>query len=367
MKHLFRALPLLLLSAFVSFAQAAAPAGPPPASVVVQPVERLKISPTVPVTGTVQARNDVQITLGVEGQLEFVAEPGTQVNKGDVIARIDTVQLELSLAEQEAQAERARAQLRFLDSQLARQRDLASTQALSANELEQTESQRDVAASDLRIAELRVRQLKDQLQRAIVRADFAGVITERMRRAGEDISRGTVVARLVDTRNLEVRVLAPLRYQGRIQTGDTLKLYGFERESHGVVRSITPSMDPRQQALELRIDMQGETQWAVGELVSVAIPLTAATEVLAIPRDALILRQDGNYVFRVSADGTAERIPVVIGDSAGENIAVEGALKAGDQVVVRGGESLTPGQALKILNGSQSATAARVAAKEAMG
>jgi len=351
----------------------------PPASVVVQSVEKLQMSPTVPVTGTVYSRDDVQITLGVEGQLDYVAEPGTRVKKGAVIARIDTTQLELSHAEQQAQAERARAQLKFLDAQLRRQQDLADTNVLAANELEQTQSLRDVAASDLRIAEVRLKQIDDQLRRAVVRADFAGVITERLRNVGEDITRGTIVARLLDTDRLEVRVLAPLRYQGRVHVGDELRLFGYEREASGVVRSMVPATDPRQQAFELRIDIEsgdingrdnkggtgnGETvidlPWSVGELVSVAIPLRSATRVLAIPRDALILRQEGSYVFRISKEGIAERIAVAVGDSAGDRIAIEGELAEGDQVVVRGGESLTPGQAVEVLNGRQSAIAARV-------
>ena len=332
----------------------------PPATVVVESVERMRISPTVPVTGTVYSRDDLQITLGVEGQLTFVAEPGTRVKQGDVIARIDTTQLELSRAEQQAQAERARAQLRFLDAQLRRQQDLADTNVLAANELEQTQSQRDVAASDLRIAELRVKQIDDQLSRAVIRADFAGVITERLRREGEDVTRGTVIARLLDTERLEVRVLAPLRYQGRVAIGDELKLFGFEREAKGVVRSIVPATDPRQQAFELLVEINGEAQWAVGELVSVAIPLRAASDVLAVPRDALILRQDGNFVFRVTSEGTAERVPVAIGDSNGNYIAVEGEIREGDSVVVRGGESLAPGQPVEILESAESAIAARV-------
>lgn len=347
----------------------------PPASVVVQSVEKMLMSPTVPVTGTVYSRDDVQITIGVEGQLEYVAEPGTRVKKGTVIARIDTTQLELSRAEQEAQAERARAQLKFLDAQLRRQQDLADTNVVAANDLEQTQSQRDVAASDLRIAEVRLKQIDDQLRRAVVQADFAGVITERMRNIGEDVTRGTIVARLLDTDRLEVRVLAPLRYQGRIQPGDTLRLFGYEREMTGTVRSMVPATDPRQQAIELRIDInsgdinkngEAETQpWSVGELVSAAIPLRSASKVLAVPRDALILRQEGSYVFRVSKEGTAERIAVAIGDSTGEHIAIEGELAEGDQVVVRGGESLSPGQAVEVLNGRQSAVAARVEALRA--
>lgn len=342
----------------------------PPASVVVETVRQMSVSPTVPVTGTVYSRDDVQITLGVDGQLEFVAEPGTRVKQGEVIARIDTTTLELDRAEQQAQAERARAQLRYLDAQLRRQQNLADTNVLAASELEQTQSQRDVSASDLRIAEVRLKQIEDQLRRAVVTADFDGVITTRLRREGEDVTRGTAVARLLDTERLEVRVLVPLRYQGRVAVGDQLRLFGFEREAIGRVRSMVPTPDPRQQAFEMLIEITGgkitggetagESPWSVGELVSVAIPLSSATDALVVPRDALILRQEGSYVFRVSNDNTAEKIPVTIGDSAGDRIAVTGDLREGDRVVVRGGESLVAGQAVNILQSTQSVVAARV-------
>lgn len=327
----------------------------PPATVVVEPVERMEVSPTVPITGTVYSRDDLQITMGVEGRLEYVAEPGTRVRAGEPIARIDTTQLQLSRDEQAAQAARAGAQLRFLDAQLRRQRNLADTNALAANELEQTESQRDVAASDLRIAEVRLAQIDDQLQRAVVRAGFDGVVTERLRREGEDVTRGAPVARLLDTSRLEVRVSAPLRYQGRVAVGDELHLYGFERESSGRVRAIVPATDPRNQSFELLIDIGGADLWTVGELVSVALPVRSGTLSLVVPRDALILRQDGSFVYRVSAEDTAERIAVTVGDSAGERIAVTGNLAEGDRVVVRGGETVAPGQPVRILEAAQRA------------
>lgn len=344
---------MLLLATPVAMAQ---PPQMPPAAVVVEPVERMEVAPTVPITGTVYSRDDLQITMGVDGRLDYVAEPGTRVRAGDAIARIDTTQLRLSRDEQAAQATRAGAQLRFLDAQLRRQRNLADTNVLAANELEQTESQRDVAASDLRIAEVRLAQIDEQLQRAVVRAAFDGVVTGRMRREGEDVSRGTPVARLLDTSRLEVRVLAPLRYQGRVSVGDELQLYGFEREATGRVRAIVPATDPRNQSFELLIDISGaDDLWTVGELVSVALPVRSGTLSLVVPRDALILRQDGSFVYRVTPEGTAERVAVTLGDSAGDRIAVRGNLNEGDRVVVRGGETVAPGQPVNILETAQSA------------
>ena len=65
--------------------------------------------------------------------------------------------------------------------------------------------------------------------------------------------------------------------------------------------------------------------------MSVAIPIRARQLALAVPRDALVLRQDGSYVFRISADNKAEQVKVEIGDSAGNLVAVSGDLAEGDR------------------------------------
>jgi multidrug efflux pump subunit AcrA (membrane-fusion protein) len=68
-----------------------------------------------------------------------------------------------------------------------------------------------------------------------------------------------------------------------------------------------------------------------------------------VPRDALVLRRDGSYVFRINGEDKAERIKIDIGESSGELVAVQGNLAEGDRVAVRGAENLREGAAVKIL------------------
>jgi hypothetical protein len=89
--------------------------------------------------------------------------------------------------------------------------------------------------------------------------------------------------------------------------------------------------------------------WTVGQLVSVAIPIRARQLALAVPRDALVLRQNGSFVFRISPDNKAEQVKVEIGDSAGNLVAVTGDLAEGDRVAIRGAENLSEGADVKIL------------------
>ena len=332
----------------------AQPAEPPPSPVRTDAVVFTEIVPAVPIAGTVHSRNDVQITAAIDGHLLYVVEPGTVVGEGDILVRMDTAPLELQLAELQAQATRARAQLAFLEKQLARENDLARNNQTAATQRDQTESNRDIARSDLSIAQSRISQLEDQIARATITARFGGVVTGRDRREGETVGRGAVLARLSDTANLEVRVLAPLHHAGRVNSGDELRMIGFESSFVGIVRSVIPPVDGRSQAMELRIDLPADAArvWTMGQLVSVSVPLRSAKNTLAVDRDALILRQDGTFVYRVTEDGKAERISVTPGESVGALVAVEGDLAEGDEVIVRGAESLSPGQPVSIIRES---------------
>jgi RND family efflux transporter MFP subunit len=331
----------------------------PTSAVQISTVSRTEVAPTVAVPGTVYSRNEVQITAGVAGQLEMVAEPGTVVEKGDYVARIDKQSLRLQRAEQEALLERARINVRQLESQLRRQQELARSSLVSEFELEQTQANRDLALSDATIIEVRIRQIDDLLQRADVRAPFSGVVIERNRRPGEEVARGEVLGQLTDIENLEVRAFVPLKHLPRTASGQAIDVFATDAAHTGTIRSLVPTGDIRSQTFEARIDLPADANrdWTVGQLVSVGIPIRARQLALAVPRDALVLRQNGSFVFRINADNKAEQVEVRVGDSSGEFIAVQGDLAEGDRVAIRGAENLSEGAEVRILV-SETSTAA---------
>jgi len=324
---------------------------PPTPVVQIAYVSETEVAPTVAVPGTIYSRNDVQVTAGVAGQLTMVAEPGTLVELGDAIASIDKETLLLQRAEQEVLLERAEINTRQLNSQLRRQLELQGSSLVSEFELEQTEANRDLAVADAKLIKVRLRQIDDQIRRADVRAPFSGVITSRSHRAGEDVARGEVLAQMTDILNMEVRAFVPLKHLPRTVVGQSLDVFATDMQFAGEIRSLVPTGDVRSQTFEARIELPAaaSASWTVGQLVSVGIPIRSGQLSLAIPRDALILRQDGSYVFRITDENKAERIAVNIGDSAGDLIGVTGSLSAGDRVAVRGAENLREGAEVKIM------------------
>ncbi|MDH3620139.1 MAG: efflux RND transporter periplasmic adaptor subunit [Gammaproteobacteria bacterium] len=319
--------------------------------VQVADVERIEIAPTVAVPGTIYSRNAVQVTAGVAGQLLSVAEPGTLVRQGEPVARIDRRSLLLQRAEQEALLQRAEINVRQLESQLRRQRELQGSSLVSEFELEQTEANRDLAISDANITKVRIRQIDDQIRRTDVLAPFTGMVISRVHRGGEDVARGEILAQLTDIRNMEVRAFVPLKHLPRTVVGDSINVFAMGTAYDGRIRSLVPTGDVRSQTFEARIDLPASAResWTVGQLVSVAVPIRTRELAITVPRDALVLRHNGSFVFRINDQDVAEQIAVEIGDSEGEVVAVTGSLLPGDRVAVRGAENLRDGATIKVM------------------
>jgi RND family efflux transporter MFP subunit len=312
------------------------------------------MAPTMQVAGTVISREDALLSAEVEGRLVSVAEVGTRVELGDVIARIEDTILNLRATELAAEVDRAEARLKFLEAELVRVERLAETNLAAMSLIDQTLSERDVAASDLVVVNARLDQVQDQLDRTRITAPFSGVIAERRAQAGERVSVGDSVVRLVNPENLEVVARAPLDYYRYVRAGDELSVRaGPDEPMISPVRTVVSVGGENQHVFELRLDVSEPLP--VGQTVRVTIPTANVREVLAVPRDALVLRGDGIAVFIVDQDNTARRIRVTTGIGAGDWIEVQGPIQDGDRVVVRGNERLRPGQQVSIQSSQESA------------
>ena len=322
--------------------------GPPPAPVVVAEVERRMLAPVTWYPGTVISRNQARVSAEVEGRLEWVAEIGTAIAEGELLARLDDALLLQSLAEGEAAVARERARLTYLDAQVERLETLVTQNTATRSRLEEAVAERDISRSELRAARARVALTTERLERTRIKAPFGGIVTERMRQGGEWAKSGEAVVRIVDAGALEVQIWVPIAALAFVEEGSELALQVNPDRTSAAVRTIVPVGDNRSRLYELRLRIAAGESWPVGQDVRVAIPTAAARQVVAIPRDALVLRRGGAAVYRVDADGLADRVAVTPGIAQGELIEVDG-ISPGDRVVIRGGERLRPGQPVKVM------------------
>jgi len=316
-----------------------------PVRVAVARIETMTTTTVVP--GTVISRSDARVAAEVEGRLVQVSDIGTRLTAGEPVAVIEDTILKLRQQEAAASVDAEAARLEFLSSEEQRLTQLATNNNAARNSLEETRSQRKVAQSNLTVARVRLAQLDDQLRRTRIAAPFDGVIVERLRQAGEQVRSGDVVVRMVNPDALEIIARAPLDYLPFVSQQDPVSFSVAGQLDRGVVRTLVAVGDENTHLFEVRVDIPGG-RYPVGQTVRLTLPASAPREVLAVPRDALVLRPEGLAVFRIGADDKAERVRVTTGLAQGALIEVEGELQDGDTVVVRGNERLRSGQTVKI-------------------
>ncbi|HKE44119.1 MAG TPA: efflux RND transporter periplasmic adaptor subunit, partial [Steroidobacteraceae bacterium] len=215
---------LLVASWLTTLASAAEEETTPAAPVKVGKASKQSITTTMTATGTVVSRNDARIAAETPGRLTWVAEPGTQIERGGVIARIDDANLKLRLRENDATIARLEANRKYQDSQVARFQRLLDQKIASQAQLEEATAQRDMTAEEINQARVTRDQTLHDLDRSRVTAPFAGQVVERLHQPGEFVAAGGEVARLVDTAHVEVRAQAPMQVASYARSGREVRV-----------------------------------------------------------------------------------------------------------------------------------------------
>src|SRR5699024_2009502 len=104
--------------------------------------ELREMAPTMQIAGTVLSRSDAVLSAEIEGRLVEVADVGTRVEQGGVIARVEDTTLKLRVSELEAELASSKARLNYLETSLERQQRLAETNLASASQIDETRSER---------------------------------------------------------------------------------------------------------------------------------------------------------------------------------------------------------------------------------
>jgi RND family efflux transporter MFP subunit len=323
-----------------------APASP----VMVETAQRDTFSATLWVSGTVISQNDARIAAETDGRITWVADVGSRIEKGEAIARIDAADLRLELDDSEAQLGSLKAQLKYRDSSLQRFEKLAASNNAAATQLDEAQSQLDMTRQQIKRAEVAIAQIKRRIKQTEVLAPFPGIVVERVVQTGEFVNRGAQVARLVDTEHREISAQAPLSVAGWLREGMQVSIEHQDNESLSPVSYVIPVGDQRSRMFEIRIAADNPA-WIIGSPVRVALPNSKPRELVAIPRDGLVLRGSSIYVMRVNSDNTVEKVSVETGIGLGGFVEVIGKVEQGDRIITRGGERIESGQLVSIAEG----------------
>jgi RND family efflux transporter MFP subunit len=317
-----------------------------PPSVGVTMARVVRMAPKVALPGTVMSRNDSQLASEVEGRISWVAEVGTVVKAGDVVARIDNRLANLQLSSDKANVARLSAQLNFDRDQAARMENLFNQNAIAKSTRDQAKSTKSMDTAALAQARASMDKSQYQLSHSDIRAPFPGRVVARLINAGEYATAGKPVVRLVQTDALEVSAQSPIDGARYLAEGMALTVEIEGKPVDAKVRAIVPVGDIASRTIEVRIALPAGAG-LVGDAAKVFIPSAQPHDVLAVPRDALVLREDNTYVFKVDKKNQAQRVAVETGSEEGPLVEIRGLIAPGERVIVRGAERLEAGQKVR--------------------
>ena len=354
-------LAVLFASVFAGVPQIAASQGGP-ASVGVETVQMQTIAETVPLFAEVVTAREGTIASRISGTVdEVLVLEGAVVQTGDLLARLDTELLEILARQAEARLSEANAGITIAESRVARARNalariegLRNTTSFSTSRFDDAQSdffqsQGLMAEAEARVktAEANLAETRYQLQRAEITAPFDGIVLDVTTNPGEFISSGTAVVTLLDIGSIEIEASVPSKYITVLEPG--LAVEGFTETEEWLdlsVRVLLPVEDTATRTRPVRFssDQLAELDaLAIGQSITVNIPISAPRDALSVPKDALVQARGGWTVF-VAEDGKAQPRVVQIGVALGNRFEVLNGLTEGDIVVVRGNERLRPGQ-----------------------
>jgi len=325
------------------------PKGPPPATVVAEKAVLKSIAPTALYSATVISRDDANLSAELAGRITWVAEVGDRIQAGEPVAKLDDIFIKQQVIEEQSIIQSEKAKFDLHSKEVKRFTELLEHNNVARSQLDQAISDQAVARSDMASSRARLAQAEERLRRTSIVAPFDGVVSERLLQTGEWASNGTTVVRLVSASNLEIQTHIPADSLRFITIGTVLSYVDGSNSGIGKVRALVPIGGDASRLYELRISNDGpENNLVAGKLLRVAIPTEHEREATLVPRDALVLRREGVYVFRVNESSIAERVQVETGVADLNRIEVIGGIKADDLVITRGGENLRPGMPVNV-------------------
>lgn len=303
-------------------------------------------------TGSVETRRVSIVASEVAGLVTaLLAREGDSVRRGQPLARLRRTNLEQQLAGRQASLREAEARLKLALRTLERSEELFASEVISRQLLDDATSEKAAWQGRVESLQAEIAQVEDDLSRSVVSAPFSGVVVEEHTQTGQWVSVGGPVVELMDLDVLEVVLQVPEQNFAGLKKGSSTRvrfpaLEGLELE--GKIHSLIPRADPETRTFPVKVRVANEGhRVGVGMMAEVELPVGERTRALIVPKDAVVQKGSGRFVYRIGTGETVEEVPVTVGKAAGAWLEIRGGVKAGDRIVTRGNERLFPGMAVK--------------------
>ncbi len=300
--------------------------------------------------GNVQAYLETPIYARTNGYLRrWYVDIGGRVKAGQLLAEIETPEVDQELRQAQAAEQQAQANLDLAKSTADRWQNLLKSDGVSQQEVDQNVSAFHAREADLLAAKANVQRFKDLQSFQRVTAPFNGIITARNVDVGALIANGNSVQlfRLAQTNVLRIYVQVPQSYSRSIQAGvsATLSIPEFPHANFpGKVVRSAGAIDPASRTLLTEVQIPNPTgQILPGAYATVHFKVTLAEPPLSIPPNALLFRSQGPQVAVVTPQGTVHLQNVTMGRDLGTSLEVLDGVKPADNLVINPPDSIAEG------------------------
>jgi multidrug efflux system membrane fusion protein len=309
---------------------------------------------TVALPATLRGENEAAIHARTNGYVRaWKKDIGDKVKRGDVLALIDTPEIDQELAQAQATLEQVKARLALTTSSLARWENLRERDAVSAQELEERRAARQQAQADLAAAQANVRRLQQLHDFGRITAPFDGVVVRRNVEVGALVASGSASTTkelfyLAQTDALRLTVAVPQAYAADVSVGKEVGVRLLEKPNmplKGEVTRVAGGIDVSTRSVLVEVALPNQDGKLIpGAYVEVSLPLSGANRVLTLPPNTLQFRQDGPRVAVVEEGGTVVLKPVKLGRDMGRAVEVLSGIGPKDVVVLNPYDTILDGE-----------------------
>jgi RND family efflux transporter, MFP subunit len=324
-----------------------------PNVIVIQP----KVAPPqeeIVLPSSLEAFTESPIYARTNGYLaHWYKDIGSKVQKGTLLADIETPEIDQELMQARAARDQAEAQLRLAKTSADRWETLRKMDAVAQQETDERSSGYTQGQAALASATANVRRLEQLESFKHVYAPFAGTITKRNTDIGALINAGNsgmnqelFVVALVNP--IRVYVDVPEIYAPSVRRGvnASIELPSLPGQRFtGSVARTADAIDPGTRTLRTEIDVpNSDGKLLPGSYAQVHFGVHVATTRLSVPVNALLFRSEGPRAAVVGSDGKVHLKPVVIGRDYGTDVEILGGLETSESIVLNPNDSLEEGQ-----------------------
>ena len=311
-------------------------------------------------SGEVRARVEVPLAFRVAGKVsERLVDVGATVKAGQVLARLDPQDLNLSTQSLEAQRAAAQADLDFTKAEHERFKELLERKLVSATDYQQRLNQFNTAKARYDSVQAQFQQGQNQSRYATLTADRNGVITAVAAEAGQVVAAGQTVFQLAVPTEKEVTIAVPENNLRDLQGIGTIAVALWAQPDaryKGRLREVSPSADPITRTYAARITLvDADSRAQLGMTANVTLARARDEAQITLPTTALMTNDATGATTKASVwvvdpeALTVAPLPITLGGFAHNRVVVTGGLPEGALVVTAGVNRLHAGQKVRLL------------------